>query len=201
MEQRTSEWLEARRGKFTSSQFYKLIGASITGTAHTYILERIVDTYYGIKDSITTEAMQWGVDYESEASEYYAILTGESVQNVGFISNDEITGGSPDGLVLDEGVIEIKCPFNPVNHLRYGLCETAKDLKKLSKPNYWQCIGNMMVTGRKWCDFVSYDPRLEGEGKMYILRIEQDKKAVDELKVAISKAQEHRVNLIEKLGL
>jgi putative phage-type endonuclease len=201
MEQRTDEWLEARRGKFTASQFSKLIGSTITATAHTYVLDKIVETYYGIKENIVSEAMQWGIDYEPEAIDYYSLFTGEEVESVGFVSSDDIIGGSPDGLVLDDGVIEIKCPFNPVNHLRYGLCKTAKDLKKLNKANYWQCIGNMMVTDSSWCDFISYDPRMDGEGRMYILRIEQNQDAVNELKQAIDRAHHHRMALILDLKL
>jgi hypothetical protein len=184
MEQRTVEWFEARRGKFTASKVSCLIGKTITATAHTYILEKIVESVYGIKEGITTEAMNWGI-----------------VQEVGFYSYSPNFGGSPDGLIVGEGVIEIKCPFNPINHLRYGLCKTPKDLKKLSKANYWQCVANMLATDTGYCDFMSYDPRLEGAAKMFILRIERDKEAETELINAIVRAVEYRQQLRTQLSI
>lgn len=201
MEQRTVEWFEARRGKFTASKVSCLIGKTITATAHTYILEKIVESVYGIKEGITTEAMNWGIEHEEEAVEYYSLISGTDVQEVGFYSYSPNFGGSPDGLIVGEGVIEIKCPFNPINHLRYGLCKTPKDLKKLSKANYWQCVANMLATDTGYCDFMSYDPRLEGAAKMFILRIERDKEAETELINAIVRAVEYRQQLRQKLNI
>ena len=201
MEQRSAQWFEARRGKFTASKFSCLIGKGITATAHTYILEKIVEDTYGIKEGPSTEAMQWGVEHEAEAIEYYTLLTGHDVELVGFVEGGTGFGGSPDALVNTDGINETKCPFNPINHLRYGLCETAKDLKKLNKANYWQCQGNMLATGRKWCDFVSFDPRLEGAAKMYILRVERDEQAIEELEQAIERAILRKNTLKEQLGL
>lgn len=201
MQQRSKAWFEARAGKFTASKFSCLIGASITAGAHTYILEKIVEDTYGIKEGPSTEAMQWGVEHEAEAIEYYGLLTGREVELVGFVEGGNGFGGSPDALVDADGINETKCPFNPINHLRYGLCETAKDLKKLNKSNYWQCQGNLLITGRKWCDFVSFDPRLEGSARMYILRIERDEQAIKELEQAIDRAILRKNTLKKQLGL
>ncbi len=201
MEQRSAEWFAARAGKFTGSQFFKLVGKTLTATAKTYILEKIVEELYGIKESIASEAMTWGIDHENGALEYYSLVTGNTVEAVGFVSYSDFVGGSPDGLIDSDGLIEIKCPFNPVNHLRYGLCKTSKDLKKLSKANYWQCVGNMLVTGRQWIDFCSFDPRLSGEKAMFILRIEKDEKEEAELLQAIERAKLHKLQVIKDLGL
>lgn len=201
--QRTKKWFEDRCGKLTASKFSNLIGKIITQSGRTYILEKIVEMTYGIKESFPNEAMQWGITHEAEAIDYYSLLSGDLVQEVGFVQSSEIAsaGGSPDGLVGEEGLIEIKCPFTPVNHLKYGLMKSAADLKKLNKANYWQCMGNIMVTNRKWCDFISFDPRLEGESRMYILRIERDEKAIDELKEAIHRALEEKENLLTQLKM
>lgn len=201
MQQRSPEWFAARAGKFTGSQFFNLIGKTLTATAKTYILEKIVEELYGIKESVASEAMTWGIDHENSALEYYSLVTGNTVEAVGFVSYSDFVGGSPDGLIDSDGLIEVKCPFNPVNHLRYGLCETSKDLKKLSKANYWQCVGNMLVTGRQWIDFCSFDPRLSGEKAMFILRIEKDEKEEAELLQAIERAKLHKLQVIKELGL
>jgi putative phage-type endonuclease len=203
MQQRSKEWFLARCGKFTASGFSKLIGKNLTATAKTYILEKIVETHYGIQENHCSVAMQWGIGFEPEAAEYYELLTGSRVQECGFIqpSENSYFGGSPDGLIGESGLIEIKCPHNPVNHLRAGLCESAEDLKKLSKDYYWQCYGNMLVTGRKWCDFVSFDPRLQGEARMYVLRIERDETILTELSDSLKRGWLYREELRKKLGL
>ena len=188
MQQRTDEWLMLRAGKFTASNFHKLMGKTLTQTAQTYILEKVTELIYGLQDSFDNEAMRWGTDYEPEAKEYYELTTGDKVQELAFIKHSEHIGGSPDGLIGDNGAIEIKCPFNPVNHIRYKLCKNAEDLKKLNKANYWQCIGVLWLSGREWIDFVSYDPRLQGVGRMSVLRIARNEQAIKELKAALHRA-------------
>lgn len=201
MEQGSKKWFEARAGKITASKAHLIMGKNITAGGHTYILEKIVEDIYGIKEGPTTEAMQWGNDYENEAREYYSLISGNLVEEVGFVPYSANFGGSPDGVIVGEGIIEIKCPFNPINHLRYGLCKTPADLKKLNKANYWQCVANMLATETKWCDFMSYDPRLEGAAKLFTLRIEWDNGPECELEAAIERAVMYKAELLKTLNL
>ena len=203
MQQRSKEWFLARSGKFTASSFHKLTGKKLTETAKTYILEKVVEYTHGVQEGATSPAMQWGIDYEPEAVEFYELLTGNVVTECGFIQpeQDSYFGGSPDGLIGEKGLIEIKCPYNPVNHFKIGLCETPEDLKKLNKAYCWQCYGNMLATGREWCDFVSFDPRLQGEARMYVLRLERNETILTELTDSLKRGYLYRKELIKKLGL
>ena len=197
MQQRTDDWFQQRIGRFTASEIHKLIckKGALTQTARTYIVEKVTETIIGQNnDSFETMAMVWGTDHEPEALELYELVTGNDVELSGFHQYGDHAGGSPDGLIGDDGMIEIKCPYSSKNHIEYGLIESAKDLP----PAYfWQMQMNMMITGREWCDFVSYDPRCKYH--IFIYRVDADEKAFEMLKNAIEKAVEQKALFIEKI--
>lgn len=218
MEQRTTEWFLARKGKFTASEIYNLLTTSrkkdevFGDTALTYIKEKVSE--YLMNENVfidmqtfafSSTATRWGEQYESEAREWYQYLTGNMVSETGFIPYSDHTGGSPDGLIEDgEGLIEIKCPFNSSNHIEYMLMQSPEDLLSASKAYYWQCQANMLFAGRQYTDFISYDPRMSELLKMKVLRIKADTKAFDLLKSRISLAEERlneMVSEITKIGL
>lgn len=161
--QRTPEWLHQRAGCLTASRAAAVLCRSKrTGEP--------LQAYYDLQDQIiaeritgdaigigTTAAMQWGIDHEDDARTAYEAHTGEVVDLAGFILHPSIPwlGASPDGLVGDDGLVEIKCP-NTLTHLkRVG----ARVVPEEYKP---QMLVQMLCTGRRWCDFVDYDPRLSG---------------------------------------
>ena len=113
--------------------------------------------------------MQWGIEQEAAARECYAFDQGVSVLEVGFIAHPTIamTGASPDGLVGDEGMVEIKCP-GTAKHIA-TLTGTAID-DRYVKQMQWQ----MACAGRQWCDFVSYDPRMPVEMQLLVRRVPRD---------------------------
>lgn len=159
--QRTPEWLHQRAGCLTASRAAAVLKRSArTGQPlqayydlqDTLIAERIIGDTIGIG---TTPAMQWGIDHEDEARAVYEARTGELVDLAGFIPHPSIEwfGASPDGLVGDDGLIEIKCP-NTTTHLRRI---AAGVVPEEYKP---QMLVQLLCTGRKWVDFVDYDPRL-----------------------------------------
>lgn len=119
--------------------------------------------------SITAPALQHGIDNESAARSAYAKAVWADVTECGFILHPRIerAGASPDALVGDEGIAEIKCPFNGAVHV-----ETL--MKGMPEDHKYQIQMQLAVTGRKWCDFVSYDPRLPEEYQLYIQRIDRD---------------------------
>ena len=201
MEQKSSDWFEQRLGKFTSSELSKLLVSGRSKdqefgeTALSYIKEKLHEHFtkgtcldFGFQGNKATE---WGEHFEPEAREEYQRITGIQIIECGFILSDvsEMFGGSPDGLTDgSEGLIEIKCPYgsNHVKHLTYN---TAEDLEQNEKEYYAQCQGNMLATGRQWCDFVSYDPRYQNPlFRTKIIRVERNEvflaKAIDKIKKA-----------------
>lgn len=191
-QQGSAEWIQERLGRFTASEIHKLIpsgkgGNVFSETGKTYILEKLVELETGFPASeIYGPALDWGTEHEPMAREWYTKLTGNVVQEAYFEPYGAHAGGSPDGLVGELGIIEIKCPFRTVNHFKYRMARTADDLP----PEYfWQIQMNMLCTGRKWCDFVSFDPRVRTrELGLFVLRVEAGKAEQELLKTRIADA-------------
>lgn len=124
--------------------------------------------------------MQWGVDNEPVAALNYSLITGNEVEETSLWLHDTIrAGASPDGLVGTDGLIEIKCP-NTATHL--------ETLMKQQVPKQYmdQVMGQIWITGRKWCDFVSYDPRLPENAQIFIQRVERDEDYITSLEEEIT---------------
>lgn len=116
-----------------------------------------------------------GTDNEPVARLRYELETGNDVEECGFFAHPDImAGASPDGLVNDDGLLEIKCP-NSATHI-----ETLRK-RKVPSQYYWQVQGQMWMTGRQWCDFVSFDPRLPENAQYIRIRMDRDDKAIAEL--------------------
>lgn len=191
-QQGSAEWIQERLGRFTASEIHKLIpsgkgGNKFSETGKTYILEKLVELETGFQASeIYGPALDWGTEHEPMAREWYTKLTGNVVQEAYFEPYGAHAGGSPDGLVGELGIIEIKCPFRTVNHFKYRMARTADDLP----PEYfWQIQMNLLCTGRSWCDFVSFDPRVRTkELGIFILRVSAAKAEQELLKSRIADA-------------
>ena len=130
LEQQTDEWLSVRCGRVTASRFKDVIteprtkaakeAGELSATAWSYLLEKLAETLTGRPvDGVRVPAMQWGLDFEPHARAVYEEVTGHAVEQLGFftLASDDRIGGSPDGLVGDNGGLEIKCPANPTVHL------------------------------------------------------------------------------------
>ena len=199
--QGSPEWFNDRLFHFTSSELYKLLtkpkskqdqeAGKPSKTAEEYIFEKLAEDLTGrYDDSLDTKALRWGETYEADARLAYETVTGNSVDLCGFIEWSKIFGGSPDGLVGEAGIIEIKCPFNTSNHVRYLLLESQYELNGLKPEYYAQIQGNLLVTGRKWCDFISYDPRcVRAEFALKILRVNRDEEFIKRIKEALDRAE------------
>jgi len=191
-QQGSAEWIQERLGRFTASEIHKLIpsgkgGNKFSETGKTYILEKLVELETRFQASeIYGPALDWGTEHEPMAREWYTKLTGNVVQEAYFEPYGAHAGGSPDGLVGELGIIEIKCPFRTVNHFKYRMARTADDLP----PEYfWQIQMNLLCTGRSWCDFVSFDPRVRTrELGLFVLRVEAGKAEQELLKTRIADA-------------
>jgi putative phage-type endonuclease len=169
-----------RAGKVTASRFCDVMAKVKVGEAASrrdYRWELLTERLTGLPcEGYTNKAMEWGTAHEPEAREAYEAETGELVEQVGFLMLPEhvAIGASPDGLVDDEGGCEIKCPFNSVIHV-----QTLKG--GMPTMHRAQVQGAMWVTGRKWWDFVSYDPRMPEDLRLYVERIKRDEDYIAEL--------------------
>jgi len=170
--QRSEAWFAQRLGKVTASRVSDVIAKTKSGysaSRDNYMADLIVERLTGQKaSSFSNAAMEWGTATEPAARAAYSAFTGELVEEVGFVDHYRIanSGASPDGLVGD-GLVEIKCPATST------MLETLLADKVPSKyipQMQWQ----MACTERKWCDFVSYDPRLPDHLRLFVKRVERD---------------------------
>ena len=173
IEQGSPEWFAVRLGKVTASRVADVIAKTKTGYsasranyAAQLVAERLTGT---VQDSYTNAAMQWGTDQEPEARVAYEFLHNAAVLEIGFVPHPTITmsGASPDGLVGDDGLVEIKCP-NTATHIETLRGGAIPD--KYATQMYWQ----MACTGRQWCDFVSFDPRLPENMQTFVQRLRRN---------------------------
>lgn len=179
LEQRSPEWFKARLGRLTASRVADMMaktrngwGASRANYAWELAIERLTGEPI---PSFCSPAMQWGIDHEDHARAAYQIHALCTVEEIGFIEHPKLfAGASPDGLVGDKGMVEIKCP-NPSTHGETLL--TGKIDDKYLKQMQFQ----MACSGREWCDFVSYDPRFPEPMRTWVKRVERDESAIREI--------------------
>lgn len=178
------EWFAIRAGKVTASRVADVVAKTKTGwgaSRANYMAELIAERLTGeAAERFTNAAMQWGTDHEPDARAAYEFFRDATVTEIGFVEHSSIamTGASPDGLVGDDGLVEIKCP-NTATHLETLLSQTVP--AKYVTQMLWQ----MACTGRKWCDFVSYDPRLPESMSLFVKRIDRDDKRIAELEADV----------------
>jgi len=172
--QGSPEWLEARLGCPSGSNFKRLITSrgEPSSTAETYINELIAEKLTGEPTfAVETEWMTRGKELEVDAKCLYEFQNGVDIQDVGFIMDDQYDAGvSPDGLINHDGGIEIKCP-KPSTHVQY------LRTKKVPSIYIAQIQGCMWITGRKWWDFMSFHPMMEP----VIIRVERDEEFIGKL--------------------
>ena len=181
-EQGTEEWLRSRLGKVTASKFKDVMtngrGGAASKTAESYMMELIAEKLVQAPvNDFSSPAIKHGNDNEPHARSVYSWRTGSPVETVGFATHIEHpdVGASSDGLVGDEGIIEIKCPYNPTNHLHTLTSQC------FPKQYEWQIQGQLWVLQRKWCDFVSFDPRMPESHMMVVIRVERDEEQIQAL--------------------
>ncbi len=183
--QGSAEWFAARCGMVTASRVADVVAKTKSGPSAsraTYMAQLIAERLTGtVQESFTNAAMQWGTTTEPDARAAYEFYRNETVTEVGFVPHPAIdqSGASPDGLVGADGLLEIKCP-NTATHLEtlLGRMVPAKYVNQMQ----WQ----MACTGRAWCDFASYDPRLPEHMRMFVKRVPRDDKRIAELETDIT---------------
>ncbi|MGF6434353.1 lambda exonuclease family protein [Bradyrhizobium elkanii] len=183
--QGSDEWKALRLGKVTASRVADVIAKTKTGYSASranymaqLIAERLTDT---VADAYTNAAMQHGTETEPEARSAYEFYQGVTVEQVAFVPHPKIdqAGCSPDGLVGDDGLVEIKCP-NTATHLETLLGHAVPSKYEA------QMQFQMACTGRKYCDFVSYDPRMPENMRLFIKRVNRNDRLISDIESEIA---------------
>lgn len=180
IEQGSAEWHAERCGKITASRIADMLAKTKSGwgaSRANYCAQLVAERLTGIvADGYSNAAMQWGTDTEPEAANAYAFYEGADLQTVGFVLHPEIamSGASPDRLVGDAGLVEIKCP-NTATHIQTLLDGAVPGKYRLQMQ--WQ----MACTGRQWCDFVSYDPRMPEEMRLFVRRMDRCEETIADI--------------------
>lgn len=197
--QGSPEWIQSRIGSVGASRVQEVIARTKTGygaSRANYMAELICERLTGeAAERFMSAPMQWGIDHEPDARAAYEFFRDASVTVVGKISHPTIlhSHASPDGLVGDDGLVEIKCPSS-ATHLDTLLSQTVP--AKYVTQMLWQ----MACTERQWCDFVSYDPRLPESMSLFVKRVERDETAIAGLEKDVSAFLAELADKLSKLN-
>ena len=196
MPQGSPEWLAARAGKVTASRINDVMAAKTTAAYRDYRAQIVAEILTGQpqESGFTNAAMQWGTEQEKFARAEYELACDWTVNEVGIVLHPTIERGaaSPDGLVSTNGLVEIKCP-KTATHL-----QTLID-KKQPRQYENQMLWQMACTGREWCDFVSYDPRLPEDLQLFVHRFDRDDKRIAEIEEAVTQFLSEVDDLIDNI--
>lgn len=184
MQQGTEEWRKARCGKVTASRVSDVLAKVKSGPSASrknYMAELVIERLTGVpNEGFFSKEMAWGKEHEPAARELYEFKTGNLIDTVGLIDHPLIpmAAASPDGIIGADGLGEFKCP-NTATHLETIL--GASIPKDYADQMQWQ----MACTGRRWCDFVSYDPRMPEDMRLFIQRVDRDDAKIREIEAEI----------------
>lgn len=195
IEQGTEEWHNLRLGWITASRFKDVLAGGKGLTRKAYMLQLAAEMLTDMKDdSYSNGYMEWGTETEPQARAMYELDNAVEVEQVSFIRHSTMkVGCSPDGLVGDSGMIEIKCP-KTTTHIETYL---SGSVPTFHTP---QIQGQLWVSEREWCDFISFDPRVQSEVKYLCIRVVRDDDYIKNiLEPGISKFSEELFLLMEKL--
>jgi len=181
IEQGSEAWHNLRLGKITASKVEDVMKGPKLAGYRNYRAQLVCERLTGQREeTYTNAAMQRGTDLEPFARECYEFISGNTVEQIGFINHPYIPnfGCSPDGLCGDDGMVEIKCP-NSATHIDYILNGVV--------PTEYvkQMTCQLSCSGRQWVDFCSYDPRLPEEMQLFIIRMHRDNAAIEEMEKAV----------------
>lgn len=203
------ELFKARLGRLTGSNFGKLVvktkdrkgytlskGETATNLIFKVAWERLlmsgcISNGLG-RLNVSSASMEHGLMFEQEAIQLYMQRTGNTVDyQQKFIEHDEFIGGTPDGYVGEDGLIEVKCPFNGGLHLR-GIY-----FNEIYNPEYtYQIQGYLWITGRKWCDFITYDPEVIPQLQLNIIRVERDEEVIAGISEVMELAKQRVIEIM-----
>lgn len=200
MEQGTQEWRDERCGRFTASRMADLLATTKSGPSASrknYIAELVIERLTGEPqdNGFVSKDMQRGIELEPEARTTYEFEMDAEVSEVGFVVHPELdyTGASPDGLVSSDGAVEIKCPRS-ATHI-----ETVRT-RKVPNQYFSQMQWVMACTGRLWCDYVSYDPRIKDPRlTLCVIRVNRDDAWIEQATAMVRSAETEVRAIVEDL--
>lgn len=199
MEQKSEEWFKARLGKVTASRVADVLAKTKTGysaSRDNYMAQLVVERLTNTQaESFTNAAMQWGTDQEPFARAAYEVAQNVMVEETGLVDHPTIpmAGASPDGLIGEDGLVEIKCP-NTATHIDTLLTQTVP-AKYITQMQF-----QMACTGRQWCDFVSFDPRMPAKAQLFVKRVMRDEAFIKEIETEIKKFLAEVTAKVEQLN-
>jgi len=228
--QGTFEWDQVRIGRFTASEMHRLMEPSkremtaaelkarpkegkgssakliydyskLSDAALTYVNEKVAEVLTGqARSQGYAFPLVWGAEHEDEAAEFFVLKTGLEIEKVGFFTYTQHAGGSPDRLVGNDAILEIKCPSEPVNQVKYLMLTDQFDVRRMHFDYWCQCQCNMLFTERNLCHFCTFDPRMKEEKhKLTHIEIKADLQFHDLVRDQIKKATEEKLKLIKLL--
>lgn len=230
VEQGTPEWDEIRLGRFTSSEMSRLMepskremteaelkarpksgkGSAVKFVADygklsdggmTYVTEKVAEVLTGqAKVQGYAFPLVYGTTTEPLAAEHFSEKTGLELEKCGFFAYTEHAGGSPDRLVGNDAILEIKCPADSVNMIGYLMLTDHYDVRR-NYFSYWvQCQANMLFTNRKLCHFVAFDPRMiDDRHKMAHIELPADAEFQNLIIAQITLAVKEKLSIIQTL--
>jgi len=176
MEQGTPEWFNSRLGKVTASRVADVLATIKSGESasrRNYRMQLVCERLTGKKEETFTNAhMERGIELEPIARSLYEMDSGLFVKEIAFVEHPtiEMAGCSPDGLVSEDGLIEIKCP-TVANHIE---SITGKPVGTVPSKYIPQIQFQLACTGRAWCDFVSFNNELPEHLQLFVKRVYRD---------------------------
>lgn len=208
--QGSEEWDRMRTGRFTSSEMYKLLtnprskadqeAGKLSETALTYIQTKVAETITG-QQKVNSYAypIVYGKETEPIAIEAFCNKTGFIHDTIGFVAFGDHAGGSPDGIINDVDILEVKCPYALDTQVDYLMLTDQYDLKRMCPDYYWQCMSNLLFTGKDQCHFVTFDPRYPEPKNLVHLIVKPNNEDFDRITTAISKAVEEKLKILKLL--
>ncbi|MCP4325054.1 MAG: YqaJ viral recombinase family protein [Alteromonadales bacterium] len=199
LEQGSAEWHRLRLGKVTASRMSDVLskgrGKAPSKTAETYMMELIAERLTGeAKPFFENDAMRWGTETEPQARSMYEVNNNfVSVDEVAFIEHSDFVGVSPDGLIGEDGMLEIKCPTTITQIKRALTYDYSEDYKAQIQMQLW-------VAQREWCDFVSFDPRIDCDASFLQQRVYRDEEFIDNMKVVTTSFVERMNEIYNQLN-
>ena len=200
-EQNSAEWIWARTGRITASRMGDLMATLKRGgeaaSRRDYRAELIAERLTGkTEDRYLSKEMQFGIEQEPFARTAYEIRTENMVDQAGFVFHPRLdfSGASPDGLIGQDGGLELKCP-KTTTHLAYMATGAVPEEYQ------HQMLWNMACAEREWWDFASFDPRLPEKLRLFIVRMPREEARIDEMEREVLKLNSEVHNICKQLGV
>lgn len=210
VKQGTEEWDKMRIGRFTSSEMYRLMtspkskedkdAGKLSETALGYVNEKVAESLTGIaKQNSYAYPLVYGKETEAQAIEAFCNKTGFIWDEIGFVGFGDHAGGSPDGIINETDILEVKCPYAIDTQVDYLQLTDQWDLQRLKPAYYWQCMSNLLFTKKDKAHFVSFDPRYPEKQQIVHIVVKPVSSDFDKIVDRIGKAVEEKLRLLKEI--